>query len=164
MTPEQEAWLKANCDRDGVLTPEDVVTAAEPEDSPLHELFTWNNEVAGHKHRLDEARALIRTIKIKIVTTTREIRLPAYIRDPEVPAHQQGYIRTALVRTREESIDAALQNEVDRVEAALVRGRKIAKGLEREADFERRILALMAPEYPDEPRADEEKPPAAMAG
>jgi hypothetical protein len=44
-----------------VLKPEDVVEAARPKTSPLHDRFTWDDNVAAEQYRLWEARQLIRT-------------------------------------------------------------------------------------------------------
>jgi hypothetical protein len=49
----------------GGLNPRTVVDAATPENSPLHNYFTWDNEVAGEKCRLQEARQLIATVKVQ---------------------------------------------------------------------------------------------------
>lgn len=43
----------------GVLKPEDVVEAARPKTSPLHDKFDWDNNEAGPKYRLWQARQLI---------------------------------------------------------------------------------------------------------
>jgi hypothetical protein len=47
-------------ERDGSITPEAVVAAARPKNSPLHQLFDWDNEVAGDKWRNHQARILIK--------------------------------------------------------------------------------------------------------
>ncbi len=58
--PKTIAALKKIAARNrGVLLPEDVVAAAEPESSPLHKYFTWNTDEAAAKCRLQEARSLI---------------------------------------------------------------------------------------------------------
>jgi hypothetical protein len=44
----------------GMLRPEDVVREAERGESPLHAHFQWNNSVAAHEYRLQQARGLIR--------------------------------------------------------------------------------------------------------
>lgn len=54
----------------GELTPSLVVQAAEPVDDPLHGEFEWDDTTAGHLHRLDQARRLIRRVK---VADTREL-------------------------------------------------------------------------------------------
>lgn len=45
----------------GVLRPEEVVKAARPIKSALHDKFTWDDSEAAHQFRLEEARRLIRT-------------------------------------------------------------------------------------------------------
>ncbi len=52
------------CEADGELRPEAVVEAARPEDSPLHHSFTWDDSIAAHKWRLEQARALIRAVVV----------------------------------------------------------------------------------------------------
>jgi len=49
---------------DGKLTPDLVVQDAEDADSPLHELFEWDDGVAGHKYRLDQARQVITSVRV----------------------------------------------------------------------------------------------------
>ena len=48
----------------GLLTAEATVNAARPKNSPIHGCFTWNNDEAGEKYRLWEARSLIRSVRI----------------------------------------------------------------------------------------------------
>jgi glycine cleavage system protein P-like pyridoxal-binding family len=45
--------------REGRLTAKNVVEEAQNEDSPLHNLFTWDNDVAAEKWRLHQATMLI---------------------------------------------------------------------------------------------------------
>jgi hypothetical protein len=61
----------------GTLTPESVVEDAAREDSPLHSYFTWDDAVAGHQHRLQEARKLLVSVRI---TNSPTIRIsPAFV-------------------------------------------------------------------------------------
>lgn len=50
---------------DGELMPKSVVEAARNPKSPLHKHFEWDNEVAAEAHRLDQARRLIRCIRVE---------------------------------------------------------------------------------------------------
>lgn len=47
----------------GMLTPKDVVREASNRTSPIHDWFDWNDNGAGEKWRLHQARMLITTIK-----------------------------------------------------------------------------------------------------
>ncbi|MFA5138355.1 MAG: hypothetical protein WC728_03900 [Elusimicrobiota bacterium] len=44
----------------GLLRPEDVVRAARPKSSPLHDRFDWDDGTAAHSWRVEQARHLIR--------------------------------------------------------------------------------------------------------
>lgn len=49
--------------RYGALNAENTVEYATDPDSPLHTEFEWDNESAGHEHRLSQARKLIISIE-----------------------------------------------------------------------------------------------------
>lgn len=59
-----EALAALAADREGHLTPSAVVEAAQYSLSPLHAHFEWDDATAAHAHRLDQARELIRVIRI----------------------------------------------------------------------------------------------------
>jgi len=48
----------------GIATPDAVVAAAKSVRNPLHEEFEWDNAVAAHEHRLNQARSMLRSIKV----------------------------------------------------------------------------------------------------
>jgi hypothetical protein len=51
----------------GTLTPAAIVEAATPAEHPLHSRFEWDDKVAGHRYRLDQARQLIRVVREQYV-------------------------------------------------------------------------------------------------
>jgi len=114
---------------DGVLTPSDVVEDARRATSPLHNFFTWDDTVAAHQYRLDQARTLIRNVKVEVVTTTHTIVAPCYVRDPRVDAATQGYCSTAEIRNESTVAADALRYEFDRAIAMLTRAVAIADAL-----------------------------------
>jgi len=61
----------------GRLTPKDVVDQAREEDSPLHPHFEWNDAAAAEKFREDQARTIIRCIRVE-ATGNREPE-PAFL-------------------------------------------------------------------------------------
>lgn len=85
-------------ERNGRLTPQRVVEAAKSKKSPLHEFFEWNDVVAAEAYRLDQARALIRTVGIRTETATRTATTVRYWRDPDMPANEQGYVTVDKMR------------------------------------------------------------------
>lgn len=62
---------------DRMLKAEQVVEAARPEDSPLHEYFDWDDAAAAHQHRLNQARRII--VSYTITLEVPEIRVPAAV-------------------------------------------------------------------------------------
>lgn len=65
MTVERE--LRTIYEKYHGLEPEVVVSEAEPMNHPLHASFEWDDSVAGHQHRLHQARALIRSVTVRLV-------------------------------------------------------------------------------------------------
>jgi hypothetical protein len=56
--------LQAIYNERGELTPATVVHAATPPEHPLHERFEWNDKVAAHEHRKNQAAEMIRSVKV----------------------------------------------------------------------------------------------------
>jgi hypothetical protein len=54
----------------GRLTADDVVEVAAPPESPLHPHFEWNDGRAAHQFRLEQARALIRSVHVEFTPKT----------------------------------------------------------------------------------------------
>lgn len=123
-------------ERHGVLTPEVVVRSAESPKSPLHDLFEWNDSDAAKSWRENQARELIRSVKIEVRTTTSVIEAVAYVRDPKAGARDQGYVSVEQVRLDPAQATEALRYEVTRAVAGLNRARHLALvlGLEGEVD------------------------------
>lgn len=57
-----EALAKITEQAGGELTPSAVVESAKNKRSPLHQFFQWDDAIAAEAYRLDQARALIRSI------------------------------------------------------------------------------------------------------
>jgi hypothetical protein len=51
----------------GLLNAQEVVDSARPASSSLHGFFEWDDEVAANKFRLNQARVLVRNIKLKVI-------------------------------------------------------------------------------------------------
>lgn len=48
----------------GAIKPTDVVRESKPPTAPLHDHFTWDDKVAAASYREDEARQIIRSVRI----------------------------------------------------------------------------------------------------
>lgn len=148
MTPSQRSFIHSLA-RDGELTPDEVLAAAAPEDSPIHDQFEWDDGKAGHTHRLTQARALIRRVRVSVIVdepVTRQIRVNEYIRDPDKAANEQGYTRSSLIRSREDSARAAYEAELDRLVAHIERFRRLASMLGLSNDCEMALVRLLSGE------------------
>ena len=122
---------------DGQLTPQALVAAAKPKSSPLHALFDWSDKRAAAKYRLVQARRIIRRHEFTIISDTRILVAPYAVRDPDVSAREQGYVRTVTLRDDREKAKAALHDELGRIAALLTRARALADALGIIGDIER---------------------------
>lgn len=88
--------LQAIYDRDGALTPASVLTEATPDESPLHDRFEWNDTVAGHRYRLIQARALIRSVRVVYAEDETEQKTTrAFVATYGLGDHEkEGYLPT----------------------------------------------------------------------
>jgi len=84
----------------GFLSPENVTTAAEKKDSPLHEVFEWNENSAARKWRLEQARNLLRSIEVETALkdgTTRRIRAFLNVKLVQKNTPERKYINVETV-------------------------------------------------------------------
>lgn len=103
----------------GRLTPAALVDAARPEDHPLHTRFEWDDAVAGERYRLDQAREIIRSYRIKYADTPTkpktirgyvsvrsevEESTPAYLPTEEVMA--DPFLKALTLREMEREVNA----------------------------------------------------------
>lgn len=89
--------------KSGKLTPETVVQNAKNKKSILHELFEWDNTIAGEKYRLQQARTIINNVEVVTVSNGEQIEIPNY----EIVTTDEG---------REyKSIDTLTYNEVEQI-------------------------------------------------
>ena len=121
----------------GRITPEQVVESASHPTSPLHDLFEWDNKQAGHKYRLGQARAIIRSMTVKVTVESRKVSTVAFVRDPAVDAKTQGYVSVGKIRTDEDAARDVLIAEFSRVNAALIRAHSLARVFALQDDVDR---------------------------
>lgn len=77
--------------RHGGLTPEAIVEEASDPTHEWHCRFEWDDAIAAHKHRIDTARGIIRSVKFEIEYHNLILRPPQYVRDPAKDSSEQGY-------------------------------------------------------------------------
>ena len=105
----KQELLRIAAEHRGILRPEDVVEAAKPKASPLHDRFQWNDGKAAYEYRLWQARQLIS------VTVTYEEPVNAHVRTfvslkQDRKKGKKGYRVLAQVMSEEESREQLLQD------------------------------------------------------
>lgn len=113
----------------GVLTPEDTVAAAADPAHILHPRFEWDDTEAAHRYRLDQARALIRAVRVEISTTHHRLFAPIFVRDPAMAAATQGYRSVAAIRSVSEDAQDVMARELGMAAAAIQRAMAVAAAL-----------------------------------
>lgn len=129
----------------GRLASKAVVEAAKDRSSPLHGYFTWNVKEAAQKRWEDEARVLIRSFEIEIITHNVVVKAPAFVRDPSA-GQEQGYIQTINLRTDQDTAREVVVAEFARASAALARAQAVAAAVNLEneiTDLRDRVDRLM---------------------
>ena len=102
MSEVREALEQIRFENEGRLTPDDVVETAADRSHPLHDFFEWDDSIAGQQHRLWQARALIRSVKVIIA----EKSVPAFV-NVKVDSLQY-YQRAEIVSQNIDEWDSAL--------------------------------------------------------
>lgn len=101
--------------REGVLTAAAVVAEAADHTSPLHAYFEWNDEAAAVQHRLEQARQLIKSYRVRIVSEEEQTsQVRAWISEPD----RGGYSMVVDVVRDEERREAEMARI--RAQAALI--------------------------------------------
>lgn len=90
----------------GVINPNDLVEVARPEQSPIHDMFEWDNAKASEQWRVEQARALIRSVRVEIMG----IKTNAYFNcQVEVNGESaQGYFSAGTVLSTEDMTNQVL--------------------------------------------------------
>jgi hypothetical protein len=127
----------------GKLVPADVVKAAENPKSPLHDAFTWDDGEAAALWRLEEARTLIREVRVQVTINSVRHAAPVYVSDPDPERSQPAYVALDAASRREDDAERVLNDEFTRIEAAIKRGKTVAAVLGLEEELEGLLLALV---------------------
>jgi hypothetical protein len=84
--------LQAIRDERGSLTPALVVEVASDPSHPLHSRFEWDDRIAGHKYRLEQAGQLLRVTFTPDPSKPRDLRAFVAVKGEETPTAE--YIPT----------------------------------------------------------------------
>lgn len=139
--------------RDGVLTPDAVIEDARDPDSPLHDLFEWDDSKAAHEYRRVTARSFIRSIEVRIIQPAEPVvRVSMFVRDVRQSHDKQGYRHIDDVGSDAALAVASLQAEWERVNSALIRYRSLCAYLGRGDEMEHIIERFSNMKPPPAPK------------
>jgi len=130
-------------EKHGRLVKEDVVEAAKNKKHVLHDYFEWDDTVAGHLYRLEQAAQLIREVKIEVEIEDCVVIAPFYVKDPDPNRDQASYVVLSRERQNNDNARRIIEDELDRIEAALRRARAVAAVLDLTDDLDRMVEALI---------------------
>lgn len=86
----------------GKILASDVLEMASDPSSPLHKHFEWDDTVAARLHRMDQARRLVRSVKVKIINHRGEtLLLNAFVHVPVTePRKGEGRTSEEVINSR----------------------------------------------------------------
>lgn len=119
----------AALETDGRLVPEAVVEAAASPTSPLHRYFTWDDTEAAHEYRKQQARKLIRVVRVVVQEEKLRIVRPSYVRDVSRAPDEAGYVSVQHVRSDAEQAKATVIYYFSQARGCLNRAVEIAEAL-----------------------------------
>jgi hypothetical protein len=138
------AFIRSLEDSSGRLEPEKVIEAARPANSPIHEDFEWDLKKAAQQHWIEQARTLIRYVRLEVVIERETICVPFYVNDPIRAPKSKTYVELTSVKGQRAQALRVLEDEVDRIASALERARKVALVLGIGPDLDRLLADLNA--------------------
>ena len=95
--------------RDGCVKASVLVSEATPKKAPLHDEFEWNDKVAAHEHRLDQARKIIRTTKVVYEgEESRMVHVPVIISADYEGSKEGEYKPIAMIICDKDQFELAL--------------------------------------------------------
>jgi hypothetical protein len=125
MTTEQKEFIESLETRSGKITPADIIEAARPEDSPIHDCFEWDDTAAAAAWRMEQARDLIRRVKIEIQYEETTIRTVKYVRDTTAKPEESRYAN--LMKARKTTARDIVMAEWEAVLALAIRAHGITQ-------------------------------------
>jgi len=89
------------CRTEGLCPPGRLVDEARPDDSPLHPAFEWDDGLAGEAYRREQARRLIRCVRVKTEDAVESAPVFVRIRVIDEEGASSGYKPLASLTVEE---------------------------------------------------------------
>jgi hypothetical protein len=114
---------------EGRITPDTILADAKRKSSPLHKFFDWNDQKAGHKWRLEQARGLIEKVEYEFQTKGGTHKTSYFRRDPSVSSRSQGYISIPALKSDKDLAHEALVDAFSMARSYLERANELSSAL-----------------------------------
>lgn len=136
LTKEQFDYVQTLADKNGKIRPDRVVAAAKSPKSPIHGKFQWDKNKAAMTAWLQTAREIIGYVQVVRTNNVTEIQAIGYVRDPSLPPHEQGYLRTDAVQAHSDQARKIVTEALHTAAGHLRRAVSLAEqfGLSQEID------------------------------
>lgn len=100
----------------GVINRRLVLESAKPKDSPIHDLFEWDDTIAAESYRLSQARLLISNLNLVIEKEEAEpLEIRAYVNISEVK--EGSFINIESAFKSEESKELVMKRALQELKA-----------------------------------------------
>lgn len=126
ISKEKAEVIRSLADASGHIEPEAVVKEARDPGSPLHDEFEWDTSKAAKQAWIEQARRLIRLVKIEIIIENRVYRSVNYVSDPSRDQKSRRFIDVTIAANQRSTARAIIVAEMDRITAAIRRARELA--------------------------------------
>ena len=114
---------------EGRITPDMILADAKRKSSPLHKYFDWNDQKAGRKWRLEQARTLIEKVEYEFQTSKGAHKTAYFVRDPSVPSRSQGYVSIPTLKSDKDLAHEALVDAFSMAGSYLARANELSSAL-----------------------------------
>jgi hypothetical protein len=136
ISAEKQTYIRSLADARGYIEPVRLIEVARDPGNLLHDEFEWDVQKAAGQQWIEQARRLIRQVKVEVTIEHREIRSVGFVVDPDRPPKSHRYVDISIAARNREQARQIIVDEMGRITAAVRRARLIATvlGLEDELD------------------------------
>lgn len=128
----------------GKLRSKTVVDEARPEQAPLHPAFEWDDAAAAEAHRCQQARELIRAVRVKYPDSAQPE--PAFVHIKAQPAGDSYYQNTRICVGNPDELVIAIQAAERHLNASQRALDDIKAIVEKNGDHDNNALLLLVSE------------------
>lgn len=95
----------------GSITKQMFLDSARPEESPIHDLFEWDDQKAAEKWRLQQANIIINSLRIEVVTENNETtRINAFVNTEKRGNGKASFINIQSAMSNDKTRDHVLRD------------------------------------------------------